>query len=165
MSLIRQLDRVLARIESLLLIVTLTLMILIGFLQVILRNLFTSGLLWGDIFLRHLVLWIGFLGGSLATRENRHIKIDALARRLSLVWQKRFYRITHLVSALIVGLLVRAAYVFIADERSAGTTLFLDIPLWLFVSIIFIALIVMAFRFLIHAFLPLSEETFGSGSD
>lgn len=164
-SIIRQLDRVLARVESWLLIGTLMLMILIGFLQVILRNLFTSGILWGDVFLRHLVLWVGFLGASLATRENRHIKIDALARRLSLDWQKRFYRVTHLFSACIVGLLVRAAYVFIRDERVAGTTLFLQIPLWLFVSIILIALVLMAFRFLIHTFLPLPEETFISGSD
>ncbi len=144
-------DRILAKIESFILVSTLGLMISMAFLQVILRNFFSAGIIWGDIFLRHLVLWLGFLGASLATRENRHINIDVFSRLLSGNYRRWVSFITNLFSAFISGLLSRAAYVFIRDERAAETTLFLDIPLWLFISIILIGFIIITFRFLIKA--------------
>ena len=54
----------------------------LAFLQIFLRNVFTTGLAWGDLVLRNLVLWIGFIGATLATREGKHINIDILSRSL-----------------------------------------------------------------------------------
>ena len=125
-----------------------------SFLQVILRNIFASGIIWGDIFLRHLVLWVGLLGASLATRGNRHISIDVLSRFLGPAGKRRVHRITHIFSTLVCGLLVRASYVFIRDERAAGTTLILGIPVWLFMSVVLIGFVVMTFRFSIKVFIP-----------
>ena len=68
MKILNFLNKWIEKTETVLLIVILTVMILLSFLQVLLRNFFDQGLLWGDIFLRNLVLWVGFLGASLATR-------------------------------------------------------------------------------------------------
>ena len=68
--------------ETVLLVVILSVMILLSFLQVLLRNFFEQGILWGDILIRNLVLWVGFIGASLATRENKHINIDLFTRFL-----------------------------------------------------------------------------------
>ena len=78
MRLIKQLDEWLAKAESGFLVILLFLMVFLSFGQVILRNFLHSGLLWTDIFLRQLVLWVGFLGASLAVRERRHISVDVL---------------------------------------------------------------------------------------
>ena len=51
-------------------------------LQIILRNVFATGLVWGDDLLRHGVLWISILGASRATLEKKHIRIDLLPRVL-----------------------------------------------------------------------------------
>ncbi len=135
-----------------------------AFLQVILRNFFSAGIIWGDIFLRHLVLWLGFLGASLATRENRHINIDVFSRLLAGNYRRWASFITNLFSAFISGLLARAAYVFVRDERAAETTLFLDIPLWLFISIILIGFVIITFRFVIKAITPdQSDQTSAEG--
>ena len=66
-------DRVLERTEQALVVVFLSTMMIHAFLQIFLRNVLTTGLAWGDLLLRNLVLWIGFIGASLATREGKHI--------------------------------------------------------------------------------------------
>ena len=151
MDLIRRIDRFLSRLESTTLILVLTAMVLMAFLQVILRNFFSYSILWGDTFLRHLVLWIAFLGASLATRDKKHINVDVLSRFLSPKTKRWFRLMTALFSAFICALLTKAAYVFVVDERTAGTTIFLNIPLWIFMSIILIGFISMTFRFLLQS--------------
>ena len=111
-----------------------------------------------------MVLWVGFLGASLATREDRHIKIDVLSRLLHSKHRKWVELFTNLFSAFVSGLLIKAAYVFIRDERAAETTLFLGIPLWLFMSIILIGFIIMTFRFIIKAFSFNQNETASEGN-
>ena len=147
LHMLHRIDSGLSRFESALLVLTLVIMIAIAFAQVLLRNFFNSGILWGDTLVRHLVLWVGFLGASLATKENRHINIDALWRVLPEQWQRRTRRLTNLFSACICLLLSRAAYVFVRDELNAGSTLFLNIPAWLFMVIILFGFIVISMRY------------------
>ena len=75
-----RLDSYLARIEEFLLILILSSMVIFSFLQVVFRNIFSEGIPWADIFLRHLVLWIAFIGAALTTRYEKHISIDILSR-------------------------------------------------------------------------------------
>ena len=44
--------------------------------QVLARNLFGGGILWGDSFVRALVLWVAFVGAMVASRSDNHINID-----------------------------------------------------------------------------------------
>ncbi len=55
-------------------------MVLLGFIQVVIRNLFHTGIPWAEVVLRHLVLWVGMLGGILASRSGRQIGIDLFQR-------------------------------------------------------------------------------------
>jgi TRAP-type C4-dicarboxylate transport system permease small subunit len=71
-------DRVIDRWEQTLLIIFLGLMILIAFSQIVLRNLFSTGLTWGDALVRDLVLWVVSLGGMATRRE--YINIDLMSR-------------------------------------------------------------------------------------
>jgi TRAP-type C4-dicarboxylate transport system permease small subunit len=69
-------------------------------------------------------------------------------------WQDIAYRCTNFFSALISGLLVRAAYVFVRDEFNAKTALFGKFPLWIFISIILFGFTIITFRFLIRVLSP-----------
>ena len=124
------LDIVLEKIENILVILILTVMILLAFTQVILRNFFSTSIFWGDIFLRHMVLWIGFIGASLATREGRHINIDALSRLLSHHTKLLSQTIVNLFSAVVSFFLMQAAIGFIGMEKDSGTVVFSSIPTW-----------------------------------
>ena len=65
-------DDSLGRIEKFFVAGMLGVMILLAFLQIVLRNVFSSGISWGDPLVRYLVLWVGFIGASLATKESKH---------------------------------------------------------------------------------------------
>ncbi len=70
------------RAEDALLAILLTAMIILASTQILLRNLFDFGFVWIDPLLRVLVLWLGLLGATVATRNNKHISIDLLSRFL-----------------------------------------------------------------------------------
>ena len=129
------------------------LVLLLGFLtafavtQIILRNFFSTGLVWGDDLLRHGVLWISFLGATRATLESKHIRIDLLSRilpeRLSLIVDS----ICCFISLFVAALLAWASWHFVQGERLAGDIAFASIPYWWLELIFPISFALMACRF------------------
>ena len=126
-------------------------MISLSFLQVVLRNVADAGFVWIDPLLRHLLLWIGFLGALLATRTGRHISVDALSR----VLPPHVLRVTGVASnllAYVICLLIsNACFKLIHEEWLAGTVGFLGIPIWMLQLVMPIASFAMAVRFLDRA--------------
>ena len=78
-----RLDKKISRVEQVLVTILLTMMILLAFSQIVLRNFFATGISWGDSLVRYLVLWVGFIGAAIATREGKHINIDVVSRWLT----------------------------------------------------------------------------------
>lgn len=130
MRLLRHLDEWIGRGEGLLLVFLLGVMVVLSFVQVILRNLFSESLLWGEILLRHLVLWIGFLGAARATGEGRHITIDAFTRFLSPRAKLAARILTNTFAVIVCSLLLNASLKFLTDEIESGSTLHGDVPSW-----------------------------------
>ncbi|MBU0994320.1 MAG: TRAP transporter small permease subunit [Proteobacteria bacterium] len=73
-----KIDGWVAMIEVIGLCITMTFLFSVGFYQVASREIGGSGAVWPEHLLRYSVLVLGFLGASLAVRENRNIKIDLL---------------------------------------------------------------------------------------
>ena len=48
--------------------------------QIVLRELFSTGFVWADELIKLMVLWLAMVGSIAASRDDRHIRIDALAR-------------------------------------------------------------------------------------
>ena len=71
------------RFEDILLVVLLSSMILLASTQIMLRNLFDFGFVWADPLLRIMVLWLGMIGATVASRDNRHIHIDLVSHFFS----------------------------------------------------------------------------------
>jgi C4-dicarboxylate transporter DctQ subunit len=151
MKILRAIDRVVRTLERSLVVTILSGMVLVAFAQVILRNLFSTGMLWADPMLRHAVLWIGFLGASIATRQERHIAIDLVTRFTTPATSNRIRILTNLVAAIVCAFLARAAWTFVQSEREFGsgsiTMGSFDFPLWWLQVIIPIGFSLMAFRF------------------
>ena len=148
MKFLEKLNTWIERTETAVLVAVLAVMVVFAFLQVVLRNIFNEGILWGDIFLRHLVLWVGFLGASLAARESKHINIDLFTRFLPDRGKIISRIITGLFSVFICLLLTDASWTFVQDEKMMGTEIFSNVPAWYFQIIIPIGFLLMAFRFL-----------------
>ncbi len=134
-------------LEKILLVAAVALMVGLGFLQILSRNLISVGTLWVDPLLRHLVLWIALLGASVATRENRHIRIDALSPYFSAPVQRRLQAGLQFFSAFICLLLVHPAVRFLQSDYHSGNMLAFGIPLWVSQAIIPVMMLVLAVRF------------------
>ena len=152
-----QTDKMINHVEQILLVLMLSLMIFIAFLQIILRNFLSTGLTWGDPLVRNFVLWIGFIGAAIATREGKHITID-----VTLQWKPSFAKtliaaITHLFSLLICGLLTFGALKFIKNEIQMRTITFGEIPSWIPEIILPVTFGLMTFRFGLHFLKNLSQ--------
>jgi TRAP-type C4-dicarboxylate transport system permease small subunit len=124
------LDEHISRLEKILIAVLLTVMILMAFSQIVLRNFFATGIAWGDSLVRYLVVWVGFIGAAIAVKEDKHITIDVLSRQITRVGESTIQAISHFSSAVICGLLTWAGIKFIWFEAQMGGTAFFNLPVW-----------------------------------
>lgn len=145
-----RIDAAIGRVEHGLLVVLLSALILIAFSQIILRNLFSTGIAWGDALVRSLVLWTGFIGATIAAREGQHISIDVVSRWISPKGKRVVAIIIHAFSFLICCFLTFAALKFIHNEFQMKSVIFLGIPSWVLEIILPVTFAVMAFRYFFH---------------
>lgn len=149
MKTLRSLNEGIARVEGWLLVFFVLVMIVLSFSQVVLRNFFSTGFTWVDIGLRNMVLWVGFIGASLATRQDRHITIDALTRFLSPRGKAVAGVLTSTFALGVSGVFIWASLRFVAVEYQAQGIAFLNVPFWVLQLIIPGGFFFIGVRFLI----------------
>ena len=142
-----RIDDFIARLEGGLITVMLSAMILTAFLQIVLRNFFGTGLAWGDPLVRYLVIWVGFIGAAIATREGKHITIEMVSYWLPGQARSYVQAASRLFSALVCGLLTWAALKFVRVEALMGGSVIFDLPAWAPLVIIPVAFGIMTLRF------------------
>ena len=147
-----KLDNKISRLETILVTVLLTLMILMAFSQIVLRNFFATGIDWGDALVRYLVVWVAFIGAAVATREGKHITIDLLSRWLTGARRIAVQALSCFFSAVICALLTLAAAKFIWFEAQMGSSAFLSLPVWVPGLIMPVTFGLMTLRFLMGMF-------------
>jgi C4-dicarboxylate transporter DctQ subunit len=155
MKILRTLNSGFLALERSLVVLMLSTMVLLAFTQVILRNYFSTGILWADPFLRHLVLWVGFLGASLASQQEKHINIDLITRFVSEKKANLIRIVSNLFAASVCYLLADAGWTFLTNEMPSQTVLFRigekEFLVWWFQIIIPIGFGLMMFRFTLRA--------------
>ncbi len=159
MKALRILDQKIAKVEQWLLFAMLTLIVGVNLMQIGLRLVQSLIRIMGSDFLlsapswpadvnRILVLWIAIVGGSLATRNNEHIKVDFLARIITGGVRRVVNGCICLIGIVITGLLVFFSYDFLKMEYELEETLVaIPIPLWCIQLIIPVGFLVISFRF------------------
>lgn len=143
---------VLQKIEDGILIGLLLSMIFMAVLQIVLRNLFDSGILWGDELIRILVLWIGLIGAMVASRNNHHISIDVISRYLPDQIKKQTNLIIYIFTALVCAVMAYFSLGFVIMEKKDGFMAFANIPAWVCESIIPIAFVIISLRYILFSF-------------
>ena len=162
MKILLLVDKWLEKISGWMLVILLGTMILMAFGQVVLRNIFHSSIEWADVFLRHLVLWVGYFGAVIATGEGRHLKIEFINKIVPVKVRKIFFIITNFFAAAVCYLLMQAAISFVQLEKESASILLLNQPTWYFITIIPVGYAMISFRFVIHALNWLNEVVRGN---
>jgi TRAP-type C4-dicarboxylate transport system permease small subunit len=151
-------NRLIARLEDGLLILLLVAMIALAATQIALRDIWESGLEWGDPITKVLVLWVTMLGAIAATRDGNHINIDLLSRFLPIKAQSVNRMITDLFAALVCAVLAYHAARMVIIDHEAATQAFAAVPTWLCEIIIPIGFAVMGLRFLSASLLAIYQK-------
>ena len=159
------LDRWLGRVELGTLLLLTASMMVVGMLQVIMRDFFHTGLDWADVFLRHTVLWAGMLGATLTTQSGRHLCVDALIRVMKGWGQRATCILLDVASCFICLILVAVSIVFLKQEAAAAAEpLFWGLQRWQLQVIFPISFALMSYRFLLASLRGLcGEETRSQG--
>jgi len=139
------------RVEDGVLALLLGAMIVLAPLQIGLRLFFDEGLTWADPLIRVLVLWVGMFGAISASRGDRHINIDVLARILHGRLRASVGLVVHAFTASVSAIVAWHAWRFVQSEREFGSTAFLDVPAWILELVLPFAFAMIAIRYALHA--------------
>ncbi len=160
-----QIDNLLATLEKFFLVVAVTVMTLVVFFDFVLRETVASGFIWAKELAAFLMIWVGFVGASLATKENKHLVVgipEKLFPKKILPYVSLFVNLVVFSVTLFIAYL---GYEYVSETKVfAETSLVLKIPLWIVQVIIPASLIVIAFRFIGIAVQILQGKTSSIGA-
>ncbi len=149
---------ILDRAEDVLLIAAFSGMAVLSFIQIILRNGFDSSIIWADVAVRILVLWVTVLGAMVATRRAEHIKIDIFSRFILLKYNYILTTIYLLGSSIVAALVAWYCYEMVVFEKASATIAFASVPVWVCQLILPIGFMVISFRFFVRSWQAVRER-------
>ena len=140
------------RVEDGLLACLLIVMIVLAGTQILMRNLFDSGFVWIDPLLRVLVLWLGLIGATVASRHNKHIRIDLLSRYFKRNTHRLIQSVIAQVSAWTCLVIAWFGMDWIRFDYVDEVTTFGGIPAWTVEIIVPLAFALIGLRYLVRSF-------------
>jgi TRAP-type C4-dicarboxylate transport system permease small subunit len=149
--------RVVSIVEDAFISVIIISMVVLVLVQILLRNFLATGVSGGSEMVRHMVLWVAFIGAIIAARERKHIKIDLFQRIFHTgVIRSLSECLAELFTTAICGLLLYASINFVINDMTSETVipfLSLSIPVWYFEVIIPIGYMAVMIRYVVYTIL------------
>jgi TRAP-type C4-dicarboxylate transport system permease small subunit len=159
--LLGRLEKTGTALETTLLVSMLTAMMLVAVGQIIMREVFGTGFGWADELVRLMVLWLAMVGSIAACRENRHIRIDALAHVMPDIAVHIIRIVVDLFAAFVCAVIAFQAWRYLQIEIEYEDTVLVDTPAWIAHSIMPAAFALIAYRFLIGVLKQTGELLYG----
>ena len=158
MTLLCKLDVAFSRIEEAFIGVLLIAASFILFANVVARYGFNDSFPWAEELTRYAIVWMVFVGGSLAARKGAHISVDVLWRVLGDHPARKVLVVSvDFLCVLFSLFLVVYGWDLVAQAREFGqVTPSLQVPLWTVQLAIPVSGVLMAVRFTQHLFAEIS---------
>jgi len=134
------------RLEDLLLCAALALMVLLPLAESLLRRSLHTGICGSTLFVQHLVLCVGMLGGAVAARERRLISLGAVTNCLKEPWKGAAILLSGSFASAITLALLWASLQFVLAKYETGEVLPYDLPAWAVLSVLPVGLGLIALR-------------------
>lgn len=124
-------------------------MTLLVFVEVVLRFGFNIGMMWAQELTLHLSAWMVLFGASYGLKIGSHICVDALVRIFQPTTRRIISAAAVIACLIYCALFAVGAWVYLEKVYSIGIELEdMAIPKWVAHSIIFIGMLMMAWRLL-----------------
>ena len=153
-SVLRRALRGLHRAEDALLALALGGLLLLAVVQIVLRIGFDEGLSWGEPISRAGVLWLAMLGALGASRQQRHIAIDAIPRLLPDGAWRAVHGLTQFAAAALCGWAAWIGWGLMQSEREFPLPFVAGIESWVPMLVLPFGFGLLALRFVLAAFAP-----------
>lgn len=93
----KKLNDLFFKLAELTLVIMLSAMVVMVFGNVVLRYGFNDGIISSEELSRFLFIWITFLGAIVTMRENGHLGLDSIVRKLSLRGKKAAFAVSNIL--------------------------------------------------------------------
>jgi C4-dicarboxylate transporter, DctM subunit len=131
-------------------ILALSLMTLLPVIEMVCRQFRWPGIPGSAVVVQQLTLWIGMLGGMLASRSDRLLGLSSSAM-LPDSWRVPAKILSGAALAAVSTCLAWASWVFVKTERESGSELLPGVPKWTALAIMLVGFAVIALRAVWHA--------------
>jgi C4-dicarboxylate transporter DctQ subunit len=150
-SLLAKLDKFGRLTENALLVILLGTMVFIGVAQIVLREVFETSIIWADDLVKLIVLWLAMVGAVAATRDDRHIRIDALSHLLTEKVVAGVRLLVDLFAAVVCAVIAWNSWLYLQVEIEYEVTVLttVDAPAWLAHVVLPVAFALISYRFLV----------------
>lgn len=122
-------------------------------LQVFFRYALNHSLFWSEELARYLLVWLTFLGATVAYRRRMHPSVDLAFKKLSKPGRARMRCLVHLLSLVFFAILIWYGTSFAYFIR-LQTTPALSLPKWLIFAVIPVSGVI----FLLHGCAFLAQD-------
>ncbi len=146
-----RLDRLGQLLENIALVAMLGGMIILGFGQIVLREVFETGFVWADELIKLMVLWLAMIGAVAASRDDRHIRIDVLSQVLPDGVIKYSRLLVDAFAAVVSGVIAWQAWRYLQLEIEFEDQVLIDTPAWIAHAIVPLAFALISYRFALLA--------------
>lgn len=143
----------LRRLESVLLTLLLFGLMIIGLLQIVMRNMGVA-LPWADGVMRSMVLWLAMVAGIMAAGQLRHIRLNLIEHWMPDAILGWLNRLAYLIAAVVCFVMGWYGMEMVAIEASFGAMAFLSVPTWAVQMIVPIGFALMGLRFFLVCLSP-----------
>jgi len=158
---LEKLDRFGRLLENAVLVLLLGTMMVVAVGQIILREFFDTGLVWASGVLKLIVLWLTVIAAIAASRDDRHIRIDAISHLLPPLAIRISRVVVDIFAAAVCVVIAWQAWRYLQLEIEFEDTVIIDTPAWLAHVIVPVGFVVTAYRFIVGA----ARKAFGKGTE
>ena len=147
LSALGRLERIGRLAENAALVILLGSLVLLAVGQIVLREIFETGFFRADELIKLIVLWLAMVGSVAATRDNRHIRIDALSHLLPGKAVTAIRLFVDVFAAIVCGVVAWQAWRYLQLEMEFEDTVLINVPAWIAHLVVPGAFALMSYRF------------------
>ncbi len=157
---LKKLDTFLTYLEDVSVVVFLSFAVILAFVEVILRYVFQTSLVWSSDLVIVSIIWAVFIGLSITLRKGGHIKIEVVVNLLS-GWKKAsVIFLSSLIGLLFSLFLFYFSIKYAAFLRESGeVSITTDIPEYIFFLALPIGGLLLSIRYIQELIKGLKEKT------
>ncbi|WP_176503157.1 TRAP transporter small permease [Cobetia sp. 5-11-6-3] len=150
--------------EETLFLLLLVAMVLLVFVEVVLRFVFNTGISWSQEATLYLAGWFVLIGVSWGVKQGAHIGVDVVVKMLPLIWQRVATLAALVICMAYCVMLLVGSYEYLSLMQMIGIELEdIAIPKWYALTILPIAMLLLMLRFAVLGWKVIRGDASGFG--